>query len=439
MPVSRLITDINHLYTELSEHGPATSLALEELRLTVARTNEIRRQLDIAQVKLSEVLSLAGKKFIDRQITPDNTPHLFNYRFHIPEGLNTGIPEIDDAHRALFQAGNRLCWQALQTDVKAKEVEAALHKFIQSVSGAFTLEEQMMDDTYYKHRDHHRAIHQRMRDYLSDMKELVSTSPLAVVVKLERILGSWFIWHLQGEDVKFGKYVLGDKRYCATEATDHLQQLQSVMHTDPVCGTQVSDRSPLQINRGGERLYFCSSACFSRFNLADESRHSDNKKVEEADTTVSAMSQSAMQRIDESTFHDQGSFTHNPVRELGYLFRGQISSWLISWRERRHVTRTSRVMLSQYRTIASSHPNLLPGETYKFVVMAHTGCDTATANMILKRAEESFAEWPVSRTLKLRDVVHYLTVTEYLDRYGQDFWLRSEINKLVASRIPGNL
>ena len=439
MPLSRLITDLNYLYTQLSEHGSATSLVLEELRLTVARTNEIRRQLDIAQVKLSEVLSLAGKKFIDRQTTPDNTPQLLNYRFHIPEGLNTGIPEIDDAHRAIYQAGNQLSCQALQTNVNAKEVEAALHKLIQSVSIAFTIEEQMMDDTCYKHKDCHRAIHQRMRDYLSDMKELVATSPLTVVVKLEKFLGSWFLWHLQGEDVKFSKYALGEKQYCAIEATDLLQQLQSVMHTDPVCGKQVSDRSPFQLNRGDEKLYFCSSACFSRFNLTDESLHGDNKKIEGADTTVSTVTLPATQSNDESTFSDQGSSTRNPVRELGYLFRGQISSWLVSWRERRHVTRTSRILLSQYRSIASSHPNLLPGERYKLVVMVHTGCDTATANMILKRAEESFAEWPVSRALKLRDVVHYLTVTEYLDRYGKDFWLRSEINKLVASRIPGNL
>lgn len=439
MPVSRLITDLKHLHTELSADGPATSLVLEELRLTVARTNEIRRQLDIAQLKLAEVMSLAGKKLVDRQIAPNPTPHLLNYRFHIPEGLTTGIPEIDASHRALYQAGNRLCLQALQPDVNAAEVDSALAKLIQSAISTFSIEEQMMDDAGYGHIDHHRAIHQRMRDYLSEMQTLEPTSPLAVVVKLERFLGSWFLWHLQGEDIKFSKHALSERQHSATRPADLSQKMKTVMHTDPVCGTQVSDLSTFQLTRGGQRLYFCSAACCSRFDSTSESLHGENKKAVEENTSAAEVTPPVAQGVEELTYSDQGGTARNPVRELGYLFRGQISSLLIAWRERRHVSRTSRVMLSQYRSIASSHPDLLPGEVYQFVVMAHTGCDMATANMILKRAEESFAEWPVSRALKLRDVVHYLTVTEYLDRYGKDFWLRSEINKLVASRIPGNL
>lgn len=436
MPVSRLITDLNHLHNELSAEGPASASVLDDLRLAVARTNEIRRQLDIAQLKLADVMTLAGQKFIDRKVAPNNTPHLLNYRFHIPDGLTTGIPEIDASHRALFQAGNRLCWQALQPDVNATEVDLAVGKLIQSANSAFSIEEHLMDDTGYEHSDHHRAIHQRMRDYLSDMQELATTTPLAVVVKLERFLGSWFVWHLQGEDVKFSKCVLSEKQYCATEPADLSQHLNIVMYTDPVCGRLVSDSSPYRLTRGGENMYFCSVACCSRFKLIDDKKPGD---IEKPDTSVPVVTLPASRGKEESTFSAQDSASRNPVRELGYLFRGQISSLLISWRERHHVRKTSRVMLSQYRSIATSHPDLLPGEVYKFVVMAHTGCDTATANMILKRAEESFAAWPVSRALKLRDVVHYLTVTEYLDRYGKDFWLRSEINKLVASRIPGNL
>lgn len=369
MPVSRLISDLDHLITELSVDGPATSPILDELRLTVARVNELRRQLDIAQMKLASVLSLAGMKVIERQVESGVTSHQLKNRFEVPEDLSTGITEIDEAHRTIFQSGNRLYWLALQREVNVKEVDEALINLVQCTKTAFAIEEQMMGISGYTRFDHHRAIHQRMKDYLSEMKELVSTQPLAVVVKLERFLGSWFLWHLQRDDVDFSKYFLRERSDFPVSTAI---PLASVVHEEP---------------------------------------------------TISSREEVA----------------RNPVRELGYLFRGQISSWLISWREKRHVARTSRAILSHYRSISASHPELAPNEVYRFVVMAHTGCDATTATNILNRAEESFAEWPVSRALKLRDVVHYLTVTEYFDRYGKDFWIRSEINKMVASKIPNNL
>lgn len=369
MPVSRLISDLDHLIAELGVDGPATSPMLDELRLTVARVNEYRRQLDIAQLKLASVLSLAGMKVIEGQVEPADTLHPLNNRFKAPAELSTGISEIDVAHRAIFQAGNRLYWLALQRKVDAKEVGLALDQLIQSAKNAFTIEEKVMGFSGYARFDHHRAVHQRMQDYLSEMQELVSTQPLAVVVKLERFLGSWFLWHLQREDVDFSRHFVCE---------------QSVL-------TAPAEIPPVSVAHE-ERVIAGSEAT-----------------------------------------------ARNPVRELGYLLRGQISSWLISWRERRHVAHTSRALLAQYRSICASHPELSPNEVYRFVVMAHTGCDTTTARNILNRAQESFAEWPVSRALKLRDVVHYLTVTEYMDRYGKDFWMRSEINKMVAAKIPNNL
>lgn len=369
MPVSRLISDLDRLITELGVDGSANSKLLDELRLTVARTNEFRRQLDIAQLKLAAVLSLAGMRDIEQQTEAGYTSALSDKRFKIPEDLNTGIAGIDEAHRDIFQAGNRLYWLAMQRDANAREVDEALSGLIQCTQADFASEEKMMVNSAYAHLDHHRAIHRRMMDYLSEMQALVSIEPLAVVVKLERFLGAWFLWHLQHDDVIFSQYYL-----------------------------QRGDDAP-----------------------------------------APAAAQPATVSHQEAATADSDKIARSPVRELGYLLRGLLASWLITWREKRHVARTSRSILSQYRSIAATHPNWLPNEMYRFVVMAHTGCDTSTADMILDRAEESFAEWPVSRPLKLRDVAHYLTVTEYLDLYGKDFWMRSEINKMVARHIPKNL
>jgi hypothetical protein len=213
----------------------------------------------------------------------------------------------------------------------------------------------------YEPYTNHRGIHPHMLDYLTEMKSVV-------VIKLEKFLGSWFLWHRQREDRHFSQYTLRIQPELSPSAEASLTS------------------------------------------------------AENSTTSVAA---------EESV--------RNPVRELEYLIRSQLSAWLLSWREKRHVARTSRAILAQYRRISKEHPDLPSNAVYVFVVMAHTGCDSVTANMILDRAEESFAEWPVSRALTLRDVVHYLTVTEYLDLYGKDFWMRSEIIKRVNAYIPKNL
>jgi hemerythrin-like metal-binding protein len=365
MPASRLISDLDHLTSELNREGTASAPLMDELRLTVARVNEFRRQLDIAQLILTSVLSLAGMKTVERQVEPGDTATFNNNRFNLPAEMCTGIANIDAAHRAIFQAGNQLYWHAMQHDINVNAVHEALWQLTQNTQNAFAIEEQMMLQSNYAAYINHRDIHQHMLDYLTEMKNVVAIQPLAVVIKLEKFLGSWFLWHRQREDHHFGLYSL----------------------------------------------------------------HKQSEAVPSIELPTMLTGNAT-----ESAVHEEPA--RNPVRELGYLIRSQLSAWLLSWREKRHVGRTSRTILAQYRRISKAHPDLPATSVYVFVVMAHTGCDSSTANIILDRAEESFAEWPISRALTLRDVVHYLTVTEYLDLYGKDFWMRSEIIKMVNANIP---
>jgi len=50
-----------------------------------------------------------------------------------------------------------------------------------------------------------------MLSYLAEMYELASTQPLVVAIKLEKFLGSWFIWHVQREDVDFARHYVANK------------------------------------------------------------------------------------------------------------------------------------------------------------------------------------------------------------------------------------
>lgn len=99
---------------------------------------------------------------------------------------------------------------------------------------------------------------------------------------------------------------------------------------------------------------------------------------------------------------------------------GLIAVWLLIWCERHHAGRVSK-------------------ELYKLVVMRRHGCDSTMAKAVLDRAQESYADWPVRRELTLCDIVHYLSVTEFLATHKSEHWMHSNLAHVVASRVPREL
>lgn len=210
--------------------------------------------------------------------------------------------------------------------------------------------------------------------------------------------------------------------------------------TDPACGVQVDTSSPYSGVRGGALFYFCSEACRLRF-LADPLNFvvmsmpepeaplpapSVVQSVEEPSPSILAarLAQEAEKKPE-----------HGPLGRLG----GLIASWRLARSERRHAERVSDELLALYRAVSADHPELSGRELYKRLVMARTGSDATEANRMLDCAEESFAAWPVSRELTLCDVVHYLSVAEFIQIHGGERWMHTDINLVVKSNIPHQL
>jgi YHS domain-containing protein len=210
--------------------------------------------------------------------------------------------------------------------------------------------------------------------------------------------------------------------------------------TDPVCGRPMATASAYRFAHGGAMFYFCSDACRSRF-VADPSRYVGvHVRPSGVATAVHLVVPPVAKSSGAPASPSMGKrAVRNPVRELEYVLRGLISSWLLAWRERRHAAQTSRAILALYHTLSADHPKLARRVLYRLVVMAYMRSDSHSADKILDQAEESFAEWPVTRALTLRDVAHYLTVNEYLHLHGEDFWFRSEVQEVVATHIPHDL
>jgi transposase-like protein len=119
-------------------------------------------------------------------------------------------------------------------------------------------------------------------------------------------------------------------------------------------------------------------------------------------------------------------------------WRNELAASLVSPRESRYVAAITRELLKLHWIVSASHPGLARRDIYRRIVMVRSGADEDEANLLLRRAEQSFATWPTPRELTFADVVHYIAVSEYLqgdDRIGT----RINMGRLIAGRVPADL
>ena len=120
---------------------------------------------------------------------------------------------------------------------------------------------------------------------------------------------------------------------------------------------------------------------------------------------------------------------------LAGLSRGVLGGW----RERRLARRTSVESLRLYRELEAARPELPAIVRYEEVVARRTGLDGDGVRRVLKRAEDSFAAWPVERPLKFRDVVQYLVIHECLNAEPSIVGTRTRLTTIIAEVIPKDL
>jgi hypothetical protein len=111
---------------------------------------------------------------------------------------------------------------------------------------------------------------------------------------------------------------------------------------------------------------------------------------------------------------------------------------LAAWRERRFAEQCCRRLLSLHEVVSSAHPGTSGRELYRLIVTAHAGGDANAAEALLNRAHDSYALWPVPRTLTFRDVVHYLSVSGYWAAHHGQRWICSDIRRVIDAAIPRN-
>jgi hypothetical protein len=109
---------------------------------------------------------------------------------------------------------------------------------------------------------------------------------------------------------------------------------------------------------------------------------------------------------------------------------------LVAHAERRYALQASRELLTSYERESREHPELSRRELYQAVVAARIGQEPHTAAQIVRRAEESFTDWPVERELRFRHVAHYQIFTEFTRSTAVRQGTRTNIGAAVARVIP---
>lgn len=115
---------------------------------------------------------------------------------------------------------------------------------------------------------------------------------------------------------------------------------------------------------------------------------------------------------------------------------GQTVSWLLAWRERRFAAKRCKELLALHAKVAAEHPLLTRETVYREVVMRRVRCSELQAEELIECARDSYAEWPVRRQLRLRDVAHYLVVCEYCANHTDSGWVLSTLGRVVDDCIP---
>jgi hypothetical protein len=81
-------------------------------------------------------------------------------------------------------------------------------------------------------------------------------------------------------------------------------------------------------------------------------------------------------------------------------------------RERKQIRRICEESLKLYRQIEIEMPQASIQDRYARVIERRSGADADAVLKFMRRAEESFATWPIERPLSLRDIVQYMVVTD---------------------------
>jgi len=134
-------------------------------------------------------------------------------RFALTNDLLTGVHDIDEQHRQLFQLANQL--------IDANSSPSDRIKFIRAMAFLggyidyhFAAEELTMQDTRFPSYEEHRTFHESFREQLGDIAEEARTTGSSDLPtrRITALLTDWLITHIRIMDRAFAEYLVSQSR-----------------------------------------------------------------------------------------------------------------------------------------------------------------------------------------------------------------------------------
>jgi hypothetical protein len=111
-------------------------------------------------------------------------------------------------------------------------------------------------------------------------------------------------------------------------------------------------------------------------------------------------------------------------------------NFLAASRDRGRIRRMCVELLELHRRVEMEMPRDSSTARYARVIELRSGADAAAVSNFMRRAEESFATWPVERPLTFRDIVLYVAVTNDLKSDIAVAGVRSRIVDFALGIVP---
>jgi hemerythrin len=121
-------------------------------------------------------------------------------------GYEMGLKVLDEQHRSLFDATNRL-YDAMQRSKGIEEVDRALKAMYEYTVFHFGEEEALMGHHGYPDLEGHKQLHLDWIIKCSQLKVKQMDGSFLVSIELLRFLTSWLSTHIKGDDMAFAQFM----------------------------------------------------------------------------------------------------------------------------------------------------------------------------------------------------------------------------------------
>ena len=101
--------------------------------------------------------------------------------------------------------------------------------------------------------------------------------------------------------------------------------------------------------------------------------------------------------------------------------------------------RQCALMLEICREMQKENPGLEGERLYERVVAQRLSCDESEARELVRRADQSFAQWPDDRDVNFRDVVNFVIVNNIMGAHRTALGIHADMAVIVNAAIPKGL